>query len=319
MIIANPQRPCVAVAGGSGFVGQSLARQLTAAGYAVRVLTRRPTLIAGLAVLPDVSMHRIDDTAQSESWAAAIAGCVAFVNLVGVLHATPKVSFEDAHVTLVRTQLQACRAAGVPRFVQVSALGAADAAPSRYLRSKAAAETLVRESGLAWTILQPSVIFGQDDAFLNLFAQLERLLPVMVLACPDARFQPVHVEDVAQAIQRSLALPEAEGQTVQLVGPEPFTLRALIDLVGEWTGKRRPVLGLGPGLSMLQATLMEWLPVPLMTRDNVRSMQVPNVGSVPPPAWLEWQPASLRVVVPAYLQPASGRARYGRMRQHAGR
>ena len=319
MIQSNPARPCVAVAGGTGFVGQSLARQLSDAGYAVRVLTRRPTMNAALAVLPAVSVRRIDDMTQPAQWADALSGCVAFINLVGVLHATPAVSFEDAHVHLVQTQLAACRAAGVARFVQVSALGASAGAPSAYLRSKAAAEALVRASGLAWTILQPSVIFGAGDGFLNLFARLQRLLPVMVLACPEARFQPVHVEDVAQAVVRCLVVPDAEGVTLQLGGPEQFTLRALIGLVGSWTGYHRPVLGLSPGLSMLQAAVMEWLPVPLMTRDNVRSMQVPNVCTVPPPDWLQWQPSSLRLVVPGYLQPGIGRARYGQLRQHAGR
>ena len=311
---------CIGLLGGSGFVGRSLARQLTAAGYQVRVFTRRANgVVAGLSVLPDVQIVRLADPADPVALGAALAGCDAVVNLIGILHESGSSSFANVHVRQTAALLSACPAAGVGRVIQISALGASSQAPSVYLRSNAEAEALVRAAPLAWTILRPSVIFGREDRFLNLFAELARLLPVLVLACPDARFQPIHVEDVARAVVRCLDVPDSIGQTLELGGPEVYTLRQLIDLVAGWTGVRPPVLGLGPGLSLLQAALFELLPVKLMTRDNVRSMEVPSVCTGPFPALLGFAPDPLALVAPTYLVPVSGRARYGDMRQRAGR
>lgn len=315
--IAPPAQ--IAVLGGSGFLGQTLARALVGAGFSVKVLTRRTTPVADLAVLPQVQTVSVPDPADVAALTEALRGCAAVVNLVGILHESARTGFAEAHVGLVQSVIEACARADIARLVQVSALGAAAQAPSRYLRSKAEAEALVTASSLSATILRPSVIFGREDRFLNLFAGLARMLPVLVLACPDAKFQPIHVEDVAHAIVACLEIPETIGQTLELGGPEVLTLRQLIDKVGVWTKVRRPVIGLGVGLSLLQASLLELLPVKLMTRDNVRSMQVPNVCSGPFPAVLGFLPVTLESVVPAYLAPQRGRARYGDLRQRAGR
>jgi NADH dehydrogenase len=223
------------------------------------------------------------------------------------------------HVGLTERALAAARAAGATRFIQISALGAAADAPSRYLRSKAEAEARLRAAPIAWTNLRPSVIYGREDAFINLFAGLARLLPVLVIPCPDARFQPIHVDDVAQAVVSCLGVPDTIGQTLELGGPDVFTMRELMVRVGIWTGTRRPVLGLPVPLSMLQAAVFEWLPGPLMSRDNVRSMQVPNVCAGGFPALLGFSPAAMDRVVPEYLGPDDGRARYSRWRGLAGR
>jgi NADH dehydrogenase len=317
MLIEPPA--CIGLLGGTGFVGRSLARQLDEAGYQVRVLTRHDRLVAELAVLPKVQMRRLNRPGDPAALADALRGCSAVVNLVGILHESAGASFQAVHVAQTESLLGACRFAGVARFLQISALGASPDAPSRYLRSKAEAEARVQASPLAATILRPSVIFGRDDGFLNLFADLTRLLPVVVLACPEARFQPIHVEDVARSVVRCLQRPDTIGQTLELGGPQVLSLRELVTRVGDWIGVRRPILGLSPGLSMLQATLLEALPVKLMTRDNVRSMQVANVCAGPFPEVLGFVPAALDTLAPDYLAPAAGRARYGRMRQHAGR
>lgn len=297
----------VALAGGTGFVGRTLAARLVAAGHQVRILTRRPVLPPALAVLPGVERRSVARAVTPEARVVALAqalqGCSAVVNLVGILHESGRQTFQAVHVDAVAQLVEATRQAGIHRFVQVSALGAAPDAPSAYLRSRAGGEAAVRASALDWTVLQPSVIFGRDDTFLNQFARLLGLVPVMALACPQARFQPVYVGDVAQAVLTALADPRATGQTLQLGGPEVFTLRELVEQVGAWTGHRPPLVPLGPTGSLALGALMELAPVPLMTRDNVRSMQVPNVVTQPVPDWLAWQPASLRALVPAWLTP----------------
>jgi NADH dehydrogenase len=199
----------------------------------------------------------------------------------------------------------------------MSALGADVNGPSKYQRTKGAGEALVRASGLDWTIFRPSVVFGSGDRFLNMFATLEAVLPVIFLACPDARFQPVFVEDVAAAFVRSLADDGSFGRSYDLCGPKAYSLRELVALVGEVTGRRRPIVGLNDTLSCLQAFSMELLPVKLMTRDNYYSMKVDNTSDQTFPFGL--RPAALEAVIPAYLGHDFPRARYNAYRGHAGR
>jgi NADH dehydrogenase len=233
------------------------------------------------------------------------------VNLVGVLHSRrggrdergPNdygPDFARVHVELAQAVVGACRAAGVKRLLHMSALGADPQGPSEYLRSKGIGErAALAAEDLAVTVFQPSVIFGPEDAFLNLFAQLARFLPVLVLACPEARFQPVYVCDVAQAFVAALDAREAHGRRYTLCGPRQYTLRELVQTVCRITGRRRPVIGLGDRLSYLQARMMELLPVKLMTRDNYYSMQVPSVceGAFP----FGIGPTALESVAPVWL------------------
>jgi NADH dehydrogenase len=242
----------------------------------------------------------------------------AVINLAGVLHdAGGTRGFEAAHVELTRKMIAACEAGGVRRYVHMSALGADVNGPSKYQRTKGAGEALVRASGLDWTIFRPSVIFGSDDKFLNMFASLLAVMPAIFLACPDARFQPVFVEDVAAAFVRSLTDDATFGKAYDLCGPKVYSLRELVTLVGEVTGRHRPIVGLNDTLSCLQAFSLELLPVKLMTRDNYYSMKVDNVSNQAFPFGI--QPAALEAVIPTYLGHEFPRARYGAYRGHAGR
>jgi uncharacterized protein YbjT (DUF2867 family) len=307
----------VALLGGSGFVGRAVSRQLAQAGYQVKVLTRKAYRARQLSVLPEVQV--IEISSEASSLPNALKGCSAAINLVGILHESGANQFDQVHAGLAQKLIDACKSSSVNRLIHIGAIGTDAHAPSRYLRSKAASEAVVHASGLDWTILRPSVIFGQEDQFLNLFADLAKIAPVLPLACPNAQFQPIHVEDVARAVVRCLALPETAGKTLELCGPEVYSLKELIRKVQEWIGARPPILGLSPSMSMLQATVMGLLPIKLITPDNVRSMQVPNIASGPFPSVLGFQPAAMETVVPAYLSPQSGRARYGSMRRFAGR
>lgn len=307
----------ICVIGGAGFVGRHLCQQLAAQGYRVRVPTRDRERAKALILLPTVDVV-VADVQDPAALAAMVRGCDAVINLVGVLHdARGKRGFAAAHVELARKVVAACRANKVRRLLQMSAFGAAMDAPSAYLRSKGEAETIVRESGLDFTIFRPSVIFGPDDSFLNMFACLLRALPVIALASPGARFQPVYVDDVAAAFVRALPDMKTFGQSYALCGPQRYTLRELVAYVGRITGRQRPILGLNRALSYCQAYAMEWLPVKLMTRDNLRSMEVDSVSDSVFPFGIK--PRALEAVAPMWLATRTPRARYQRFRNAAGR
>ncbi len=308
----------VCVLGGSGFIGRHVCHALAAAGYRVRVATRdRERVKEQLILLPtvDVTAANIHDPAQLATF---VRGADAVINLVGVLHdGRGNRSFQAAHIELARKVVAACRERGIGRLLHMSALASARGAPSRYLRTKGEAEAIVRESGLAWTLYRPSVVFGPGDGFLNLFATVLRFSPVVALACPGARFQPVFVEDVAAAFVKGLADLGSFGKSYDLCGPRVYTLRELVEYVGTVTGRRRPVVGLNDALSYCQALAMELLPVKLMTRDNYYSMKVDNVCNCDFPFGIA--PAALEAVAPSYLGRRTPRARYRGFRERGHR
>jgi NADH dehydrogenase len=308
----------VCVLGGSGFVGRHVCHALAAAGYRIRVATHdRERAKEQLILLPTVDVAAVD-IHDPAALAAFVRGADAAINLVGVLHdGRGSRSFQAAHVELARKLVAACRGQGVRRVLHMSALAAAPDGPSRYLRTKGEAEAIVRESGLAWTIYRPSVVFGPGDSFLNLFAKVLRFSPVVALACPGARFQPVYVEDVAAAFVKGLSDLGSLGKSYDLCGPRAYTLRELVEYVGTVTGRRRPVVGLGDRLSYLQAFAMELLPVKLMTRDNYYSMKVENVCRCEFPFGMT--PTALEAVAPSYLGSRTPRSRYQRFRGRARR
>jgi uncharacterized protein YbjT (DUF2867 family) len=301
--------------GGTGFVGRAIADQATDRGIRVRVLTRGLAKARPLTVLPTIEVME-GDPSDEKTLEQAFDGMDAAVNLVGILHASRGQSFERVHVELPRRAARACRASGVQHLIHVSALGAAENAPSDYLRSKAAGEAAVRTSAgvVPWTILRPSVIFGEEDRFLNVFAKLAELFPVIPLAGANARFQPVWVEDVARCCMAALGDPRAFGATYELCGPRAYTLAELVQLVAATIGKRRRVVALPGPLARMQAFVLEHLPGRLMTRDNLRSMSVDNVCTGRAPAICAFERASVEAIIPQYLGPAAPAVRFARYR-----
>jgi NADH dehydrogenase len=306
----------VLVLGGSGFVGRHVCNRLVERGYRVTIPTRdRERAKDALIPLPTAEVVTAD-VHNPETLVRYMRGCGAVINLVGVLHdGRGKGSFREAHLELARKVIDACKRTGVTRLLHMSALNAAPDAPSAYLRSKGEAEMLVRESGLDYTVFRPSVIFGREDHFLNLFAKLQQMLPAIALAMPEARFQPVYVEDVARVYAESLTRLETFGLAFGLCGPRDYSLRELVRYAGELTGHRRPIIGLGPTLSNLQATLMGLLPVKIMTRDNLRSMQLPSVCESEFPFGI--MPTALEAVAPMFLAQRTPRDRYNLFRDRA--
>lgn len=312
------------VVGGSGFVGRHLVGALAARGARVTVPTRRRERAKHLILLPTVEVLECD-VGDEHTLARLAHGRDAVINLTGVLHSRrgrergPNdygPDFASAHVEMPLALVSACRDAGVKRLLHMSALGASPSAPSEYLRSKGVGERAVLDADdLSTCVFRPSVIFGPDDHFLNLFATLASLSPVLPLACPEARFQPVYVGDVVAAFLAALG-KDARG-SYDLGGPKEYTLRELVKYVCRATGRTRLVIGLPDAAAWLQAAVMERLPGPLITRDNLRSMRVPNVTASPLPFGLA--PTALEAAAPSWLAPAGPRERYPVLRWRARR
>lgn len=302
----------ILVLGGSGFVGRHVCEKLVRAGHRVTVPTRRTVNASAIQHLPGLTVLQAN-VHDGDALKGLLPGHHAVVNLVAILHGD-EAAFDRTHVTLPATLADACRASGVRRLVHISALGADVQGPSRYQRSKAQGEAVLRSSGLDLTLLRPSVIFGAGDRFLNLFARLQAVFPVMPLAGASTRFQPVWVEDVAEAVVRCLGgdapARKSIGQTIECAGPDVLTLAELVQLAGRHGSRQRPVLPLPRAIGRWQALAMECLPgEPLMSRDNLDSMQVDNVasGQLPGLDSLGIVPASVHAVTPTYLGRRGGR------------
>jgi NADH dehydrogenase len=313
----------IVILGGTGFVGTRLLARLIKDGHRVTALSRDREQHKHLLVLPGLTLENCDvyDEAQlSEQF----RGKDVVVNLVGILNERGfgGGGFRRAHTELIRVILQAARSAGVRRLLQVSALKAAVDAPSWYLRSKGEAEKLIRDGGggLDWTILQPSVIFGPGDSFLNRFAGLLASVPlVFPLAMPNARFQPVSVDDVIEALRRCLRGGTTDHQTLQLGGPQIYSLREIVSLVAKLTGRRRWILGLPDFLAALQGAVMNFVPGRPFSTDNYRSLKVDNTCSDDGFAKLGIKPQSMIASARQYLGALEDNARLSQNRAAVGR
>lgn len=313
----------VLILGGTGFVGSHVCEKLVRAGWTVTVATRRRSNARNVMHLPSLTIQELN--VHDEAALGRVAhGQDAVVNLVAILHGT-QAAFDKVHVELPQKIANVCSRAEVGRLVHVSALGATTqnpgSLPSMYLRSKSMGEVVLLAGGsqLALTVLRPSVIFGQGDQFLNVFASLQRLFPFMPLAGASARFQPVWVEDVATAVVKALERGGSGVQALEACGPEVFTLKQLVELsanlAGINRGHGRPVFAIPRWAGDLQARMMELMPgAPLMSRDNLASMEVPNVATpgMPGLSALGIQAAALRPIAADYLtQGASWHALLG--------
>jgi uncharacterized protein YbjT (DUF2867 family) len=270
--------------GGNGFVGRVLAAQLQSAGYSVLIPTSH--LVAGrdLRMLPKVQLEDADvhDFDELQTLCSRIEPKGAVINLVGVLHDKPEQPygkvFKAAHVDLPKNIITAMQMHGLKRYLHMSALGADSHGPSMYQRSKGDGEAAVKASNLDWTIFRPSVIFGAQDQFINLFAKLTKLFPVMPLANHTAQFQPVSVDDVATAFVMSLSMPQTIHQSYDLVGPTVYTMKEIVEIAKRKVGASCAIIPVPAFVGYLQALAFEFLPgSTLMSRDNIASMQNPNI------------------------------------------
>lgn len=307
----------ICILGGTGFVGTHLINHLVKEGHSIRVLTRRRESHRDLLVMPTVELFDADvhDEATLNRF---FADQDAVINLVGILNERRDngKGFYHAHVELTDKVLKACRNQDIRRLLHMSALNADPATGSSYyLRSKGEAEQHVHTaSEINVTSFRPSVIFGPEDSFINRFASLLKVSPgLFPLACPDARFAPVYVADVAEAFTRSLNDAATYGQRYNLCGPHEYTLQAIVELIAEALGIKRKIVPLGRFASAMQANLLEYAPGKPFSRDNYRSLQMDSVcpeGDRILRDAFGIEPAALEAVIPGYLQHKTYRDRY---------
>jgi len=313
----------IVVLGGTGFLGTRLVARLIKDGRRVTVLSRDREQHKHLLVLPGLTLENCDVYAEAQL-SEHFRGKDVVINLIGILNERgfSGSGFRRAHTELTRGVLQASRSAGVTRLLQVSALKAAVDAPSHYLRSKGDAEQLIRESSTAldWTIFQPSVMFGPGDSFLNRFAGLLAVSPwVFPLAKPNARFQPVLVDDVIEAILRCLHGGASGRQTYELGGPQIYSLGEIVGLVAKLTGRRRWIVGLPDPVARLQAFAMDFVPGRPFSSDNYRSLTIDSVCEADGFAQLGIKPQSMVATARQYLGAHEDNARLSHNRASAGR
>lgn len=297
------ERRIVTVFGGSGFIGRYVVRRLAADDWIVRVAVRDPESAAFLKVAGDPGqvVPLAADIADETSVARAMDGVGAVVNLVGILYERGRRTFRRMHVEGAANVARAAHAAGVERLIQMSAIGADADSPAEYGRTKAAGEKAVVEAFPGATVLRPSVVFGPEDDFLNRFAKMARVMPVLPVF--PTRFQPVWVGDVAEAVSRVFADITTAGKTYELGGPQVVTFRELMQLILREIARERLLLPLPLGVAKVQAWFLEKLPVPPLTRDQVDLLGTYNV--VAPGALtlhdLGIQPMAMEAVISSYL------------------
>ena len=318
-----PRLQSIVVLGGTGFLGTRLVARLIKDGHQVTVLSRDREQHKHLLVLPGLTLENCDVYAEAYL-SERFRGKDVVINLIGILNERGfgGSGFRRAHTELTRGVLQAARSAGATRLLQVSALKAAPDAPSYYLRSKGEAEQLIRDSGAAldWTIFQPSVMFGPGDSFLIRFARLLATIPgVLPLAKPSARFQPVFVDDVVEALRRCLHGGSCSRQTYELGGPHIYSLREIVNLVAKLTGRRRWIMGLPDPLAWLQGLAMNFVPGRPFSSDNYRSLTVDSVCTQDGFAKLGIKPQSMVASASQYLGALEDNARLSRNRASVGR
>lgn len=315
----------VLLLGGSGFVGTYIANRLSQRGMEVTVPTRRRERTKALIIQPNVEMPEVKISSE-ETLVSLMQGQDVVINLVGILHSRDvqlpySKDFAEAHVELPKKIVAACQKAGVRRLVHMSALGASPKGPSEYLRSKGDGEAIVMaaQGDLDVTVFRPSVIFGLGDSFLSMFAGVLRHLPFFPLGFGQARFQPVWAADVADAFVDSLNNPATFGQAYDLVGPKVYTLRELVDYTAALVGSTARVIALPEGLAYLQAGLMWLAPNPLMSPDNLRSMEVDSVCDSNCKLPANWKPTALEAIAPTYIAHNTPKGKLDRFRFRAGR
>lgn len=300
----------VTVFGGSGFLGRHVVQALARRGYRVRVGVRKPNEALFLRPMGDVGqVEPVQVNIRDDrSVRLALQGASAAINLVGILYETGPQRFQTVHAQGAARVARAANAMGVPVLVHVSAIGASEDSPSAYARSKAFGERAVRDEIPGAVILRPSVIFGPEDGFFNLFAALSRLLPALpLIGGGTTRFQPVYVKNVADAVVAALENPDAAGKTYELGGPEIYSFRELMALVLRVVNRRRLLIPVPAFAARMKAFFLQLAPKPLLTVDQVRQLGIDNVVSEEAKAenrtlaGLGITPTSAEAILPTYL------------------
>ncbi|ODS63280.1 MAG: epimerase [Arenimonas sp. SCN 70-307] len=305
----------IVVLGGTGFVGRHLLSRLAADGHAITLLSRNLGPHPDRLLPPGVALREVD-VYDPGVLREAFTGADAVVNLVGILNEKRDNGrgFRRAHVELTKLVLAAMQLAGVRRLLQMSSLNAGRG-HSHYLKSRGEAEAAVKASGLDWTIFEPSVIFGQGDGLFCRFAALLKLAPVLPLARAGAKFAPVHVGDVVEAMVRALRDRRTHGEVYELYGPDVFTMAQIVKMTARQLGLRRLVVPLPDALGRLQGFVFDFVPGKPFSSDNFRSLKTDSVGGIDGLHRLGITPTRVATKLPEILGHVADRqARYARYR-----
>ena len=301
------------ILGGTGFVGSALVPRLAADGHHILLLSRNRAQNRALGVLPTVDV-RSADVHDPAALRNALEGADAVINLIGILNAHGEQTFQHVHVALVSKLIEACRATGITRLHQMSALKAGQGL-SHYLKSRGEMEALLRQSGLDWTLYQPSVMFGAGDGLVTRFASLLRNLPVLPLARAPSRMAPTWVGDVAEAIARCVNTPAISHQrSFELYGPEVLTLGEIVRKIRDVSGSHTPIINLPDSLGRLQAQFAQLLPGKPFSMDNFKSLRTDSVGKVDGYAALGITPRAFTPSLPRLLNEPPRHRRLGAAR-----
>lgn len=301
----------VTVIGGSGFLGRHLVQALARRGFRVRVAVRRPDLAGFLQPLgfPGQITPVQANLRYPETIRAAASSAEAVINLVGVLYSAGAQDFDTLHARGAGIAAEAAAEAGAARFIQVSAIGADPDSPSEYGRTKAAGEKAALEAFEGASIVRPSVVFGPEDNFFNQFAGLARVLPMLpAFGGGETKLQPVYVDDVAEGICRVMERDDTRGRTYEFGGPEVVTLKEVYQFVLKCMETRRAIVPIPWAVAKLQASVLQLLPKPLLTVDQIELLKLDNVVSAKAERegrtlkGLGIEPAGIEAIVPAYLQ-----------------
>ncbi len=302
--------PIVTLVGGTGFLGQYIAQELAREGYRLKIISRNPNAALSVKTIGDLGQFILvrGDVSRPETVARHLAGSHAVISLAGILQERGRQNFSAVHAQGAEKLAQAAKAAGVQRFIHVSALGVDKAVNSNYARTKMVGENAVRNAFPEAVILRPGIVFGPEDHFYNRFAAWGALSPVLPLVGGESKFQPVYVVDVAKAVVECVSNPAMAGKIFELAGPEIYTFRQILDYIVRITGSKARIVSLPVSFASLMGGVREklphGLPLPMLTRDQVRTLGYDNVasGNLPGLKELGITPTAAEMVVPDYLR-----------------
>ena len=304
--MSDLEHKIITIYGGTGFLGRYVVRELAKTGALIRVVSRSPLKGKELKTFGYVGQIALEKGSilDRESVDSTVENSNIVINMVGILHEGGRQRFSNVHAQGAERIAQSAQKAGVERLIQTSALGVEQASRSKYARSKLSGDKAVAAAFPASTIIRPSVVFGPEDDFINRFASIAALSPIMpLIGGGHTRFQPVYAGDVAKAIRATLEMPKTKGKTYELGGPYQYSFKEILEYIMKETGHHRPFLALPFGIASLMSLFVEWLPFPPLTRDQVQLLKYDNVVSDDSLGFKELglQSRGMEVICPSYL------------------